>query len=254
MISCQSDFNGSKIAAAARKGGAKSLYQASAFLMKVARQKIQYRKKTISRPGAPPFQHTKGKNSFRHTIQFAVNRKDLTAYVGPQKVSNTVGKDVPHTLEFGGITAPATNPTWYQIRKPWETGKLDSTSDIAAWLLKEKVGPLFAAGSESGVVNQYFSGKARYSRRQISSMKKSRPDQWIFRNIQKRKNLGTKKTVYYVMLPITTQTQARKAAENIVKFYGYPKIKAHKIAPRPFMEPSLSQSKNSLARFFENSI
>lgn len=253
MIECKTQFDGAKIRAAADKGGLAGLYRAAGLLMKIARQKIKYRSRKVSSPGAPPYQHSKGKQSFRHTIQFAVNRQDLSAYVGPQKVSGKVGKDVPRTLEFGGMTGPAANPTWYKVDGVPKSG-LDTTSGIAAWLLKEGYGPLFMAGSESGVVNQYFSGRGRYSRRQIADTKKQKPDQWIFRNIQKRKNPGTKKTVYYVTVPIKSPKQAQQAAENIVKHYGYARIKPHYISPRPFMEPSLQDSKNDLAKFFANNI
>lgn len=252
MIEAKAKFDGAKISAAAQKGGIAGLYKSAAFLMKVARQKIQYRRHKISTPGTPPYQHSKGRHSFKHTIQFAVDRQQMTAYVGPQKVSGKVGKDVPKTLEFGGMTGPAPNPTWYQTDNV--PAGLDSVSAIASWLLKEKYGPLFIAGSESGVVNQYFRGRGRYSRKQIADSKKRKPDQWIFRNIQKRKNPGTKKTVYYITVPIRTMKQAQKAAENIVEHYGFPNIKAHYVSPRPFMGPTLDDSKNSLAQFFAKTI
>ena len=253
MIQCKASFDGAKIRAAADKGGIEGLYKSAALLMKVARQRIQFRRRTISTPGNPPYQHTKGKSSFRHTIQFAVDRRNLTAYVGPQKVSGKVGKDVPKTLEFGGMTGPAANPTWYKTDGVPKSG-LDSTSAIATWLLKEGYGPLFMAGSESGVVNQYFRGRGRYSRKQIADSKKRKPDQWIFRNIQKRRNPGTKKTVYYITVPIRTTRQAAQAAENIVRHYGFARIRPHYVSPRPFMGPSLQDSRNSLAKFFANTM
>ena len=253
MIECRAKFDGAKIRAAADKGSLEGLYRSAGLLMRIARQRIQFRRRTISTPGNPPYQHTKGKSSFRHTIQFAVDRQNLTAYVGPQKVSGKVGKDVPKTLEFGGMTGPAANPTWYKTDGVPKSG-LDSTSAIATWLLKEGYGPLFMAGSESGVVNQYFRGRGRYSRKQIADSKKRKPDQWIFRNIQKRRNPGTKKTVYYITVPIRTTRQAEQAAENIVRHYGFARIRPHYVSPRPFMGPSLQDSRNSLAKFFANTM
>ena len=253
MIECRAKFDGAKIRAAADKGSLEGLYRSAGLLMRIARQRIQFRRRTISTPGNPPYQHTKGKSSFRHTIQFAVDRQNLTAYVGPQKVSGKVGKDVPKTLEFGGMTGPAANPTWYKTDGVPKSG-LDTKSGIAAWLLKEGYGPLFMAGSESGVVNQYFRGRGRYSRKQIADNKKRKPDQWIFRNIQKRRNPGTKKTVYYITVPIRTTRQAEQAAENIVRHYGFAQIRPHYVSPRPFMGPSLQDSRNSLAKFFANTM
>ena len=253
MIKCETTFDDKKIRAAVRRGSKEALYKSAGLLMRTARQKIKYRRKTISQPGNPPFQHSHGGNSFRHSIRFAVDLPNLTAYIGPQKEENRKGKNVPHTLEFGGITNPAANPNWYQVNGVPKSG-LDTVSGIAAWLLKQGFGPLFMAGSESGVVNQYFSGRARYSRKQIAAAKKQNPGQWIFRNIQKRKNQGTKKTVYYITVPIRTMKQAQQAAENIVKHYGYARIKSHFVAPRPFMGPTLQESQNQLAKFFGNTI
>ena len=258
MIECRAKFDGAKIGAAATKGGLEGLYRSAGLLMKVARQRIQYRRRKISSPGAPPYQHTKGKSSFRHTIQFAVDRQNMTAYVGPQKVSNRVGKDVPRTLEFGGMTGPAANPTWYQVDGVPKSG-LDSKAAIATWLLNKGVGPLFMAGSESGAMNQVAQAKGvkKYSRQRIAAARSQRPDHWLFRNLLKRKiprDGGRSQTVYYYLLPISTQKQAARAAENIVKYFGVAQIKPHYVSPRPFMGPSLKESRNSLARFFANTV
>ena len=53
MIECKTKFDGAKIRAAADKGGIEGLYKSAALLMKVARQKIRYRRRKISSPGAP---------------------------------------------------------------------------------------------------------------------------------------------------------------------------------------------------------
>ena len=250
-LECRTRFDGAKITDAAKRAGLTGLYRSAGLLMKIARQKIKFRRRKISSSGSPPYQHSRGRNSFRHTIQFAVDRQNLAAYIGPQKVAGKVGKDVPRTLEFGGMTGPAPNPTWYQT--DGVPKNLNSVSAIAAWLLREGFGPLFMAGSESGVINQYFSGRGKkYSRRRISESRKAKPDQWIFRHIQRRKNPGTRKTVFYVTVPIRSQKQATQAAENIVKFYGMPNIKPHYVAARPFMGPSLQEAKNHLAEFFAN--
>lgn len=252
-LECRTRFDGAKITDAAKRAGLTGLYRSAGLLMKIARQKIKYRRRTISKPGASPFQHSKGRQSFRHSIRFAIDRQNLAAYIGPQKIAGKVGKNVPHTLEFGGMTGPAPNPTWYKT--DGVPRGMNSESAIAAWLMREGYGPLFMAGSESGVVNQYFSSRGKkYSRQRIAESKKAKPDQWIFRNIQRRKNPGTKKTVFYITVPIRSTKQAIQAAKNIVKFYGMPNIKPHYVSPRPFMGPSLQDSRNHLAEFFANTI
>lgn len=240
MIECRANFDGAKISAAAQKGGIEGLFRSAAFLMRVARQKIKFRRRKISQPGEPPFQHSHGQQSFRHSIQFAVDKQHMTAYVGPQKISGKAGKNVPRTLEFGGMTGPAANPTWYKTNGV--PNGLDNVSAIAAWLMKEGFGPLFMAGSESAVISQANHGKAPGNKNELS------------RHIQKRTNPGTKKTVYYMPVPIRTMKQATQAAENIVRNFGLPKIKSHYISPRPFMGPTLENSRNSLAQFFSKTI
>ena len=178
MIECRANFEGAKISAAAQKGGLAGLFKSAAFLMRVARQKIRFRRRKVSQPGEPPFQHSHGQQSFRHTIQFAVDKQAMTAYIGPQKVSGKVGKDVPRTLEFGGMTGPAANPTWYKT--DGVPAGLDNVSAIAAWLMKEGYGPLFMAGSESAVINQASRGKGPGKNSDLA------------RHIQKRTNPGTK--------------------------------------------------------------
>ena len=258
-IDCKTDFSGKdKVFEAAHRGGVKGLYRAAAFLMRCAQRKIKYRKHKSSAPGNPPFQHGQGKTSFRHLVQFAVDEKNAAAYIGPRKIYGKKGNDVPHVLEFGGMTSPAANPLWYQTEVPQN---VKTQADIANWLLEsQKYGPLFMAGSESGVVNQYFQGRGKYSRRKIAESKKTKPDQWIFQNIQKRNvksEKGGKKSsrrVYYITVKIRSMAQAAKAAANIVKFFGLPVIKPRKIAPRPFMGPSLQESQNNLAKFFAKTL
>ena len=248
MIEAKTEFHGQKIQAKANKGGLAGLYKSAASLMRVARQKIRFRKNKSSIPGQPPFQHSKGGNSFKHTIQFAIDKENLTAYIGPQKVSDRRGKDVPRTLEFGGMTSPSANPNWYQVNNVPEG--MNNVSAIASWLLKQGYGPIFMAGSESGVINQAAAGRARYSRARISAERKVNSNHKLFQYIRRRKIKGTNKTVFYMPFPIKTFRQARRAAENIVQYYGMPTIKPRHIAPRPFMAPTLSESKNSLAKYF----
>lgn len=258
MISCNIKFDGAKIEKGARKGGIAGLYKSAALLMHKARQKIRFRKRSISRPGSPPFQHSRGRNSFRHTIQFAIDKPNLTAYVGPQKISQAVGLNVPRTLEFGGMTGPAVNPSWYQVHGLPKNG-LNSKSDIAQWLMLEGFGPLFMAGSESGVMNQVAAsqGAKKYSRAKIAASRSANANHWMFRDLKKRKipqDGRQAKTVFYYLLPIRTMRQATRAADNIVKHYGLPKLKPHYVAPRPFMAPTMRESQNQMAKFFANSI
>lgn len=236
-LSCRTEFNRSDVESAARKGGLKGLYRAAALLMRKARQKIRFRKNKASTPGNPPFQHSKGPNSFRHSIRFAVDRENLAAYVGPQKVYGKKGKNVPRTLEFGGITSPAPNPAWFQTRNV--PAGLDSEESVASWLLQKGSGPLFMARSEAAVINQAGGNVS------------------IAKHIQQRKirmNGKRTRTVYYAYLPIRTPKQAKKAARNIVQNFGLPNIRPHRIAPRPFMGPTLQESRNSLAQHFQNTV
>ena len=251
MSSCRIEFYREKIVDAARNGSNKGLYQASAALMRMARQKIRFRKRKISKPGNPPYKHSTGSQSFSHSIRFAVDRPQLTAYVGPQKLTGKKGKNVPSILEFGGPTAPAANPAWYKVDGVPKTG-LNSVAAISTWLLSEGYGPLFAANSESGVINQVARrrGAKPYSRRRIAAEKKSDPRHALFRSIQRRKNLETKKTIYYITVPLRSKRQADIAAANVVRHYNYPRIRAHYIARRPYMGPTLQEAQNALAKFF----
>ena len=157
-IDCKTDFSGKdKVFEAAHRGGVKGLYRAAAFLMRCAQRKIKYRKHKSSAPGNPPFQHGKGKTSFRHLVQFAVDEKNAAAYIGPRKIYGKKGNDVPHVLEFGGMTSPAANPLWYQTEVPQN---VKTQADIANWLLEsQKYGPLFMAGSEFSGTREIFQKK-----------------------------------------------------------------------------------------------
>ena len=81
-----------------------ALKRAQAYLRGAAKRKIRRRKKGHSKPGQPPFAHSK---TFKQSIQFQVNKKDLEQYVGPERIIayslNPDKKPVPATLEKGGI-------------------------------------------------------------------------------------------------------------------------------------------------------
>lgn len=258
MISCITKFDGSKLLSAAKKAEIDTLYKAAGLLMRRARDKIRFRKHKTSAAGAPPFQHTKGKHSFRHSIRFAVDEPALTAYVGPQKETMFYGKDVPRTLEFGGMGGTSPDPRWYQIHR-MPKGGMRSKADVAAWLMLEGVGPLYMAGSESGLMNQVAAshGAKKYSRAKIAASRAANANHWMFRDLKKRSipQEGKRaKKVFYYILPIRSMRQAQKAADNIVQYFGLPHFKPRYVKARPFMGPSMKESRNQLAQYLANTI
>ena len=163
-------FDAARLRGMVERANAKAMYRAAGFLMRVAQQKIRYRKFGVSsEPGSPPYKHTHGQQSFSHAIKFIVEDHGASAVIGPtRKPNGTVsafGGTVPHTLEFGGVTQKGTAASWY--RSDVTAAGLRTEDGIAAWLLHEGWGPVFAGTSEAGVVNQILrsEGEARMSRR-----------------------------------------------------------------------------------------
>lgn len=232
-ISVKNDIKPARMKKAARKGSLKALTRAAAYVRAVAKRKIRTRKKKASKPGQPPFDH----RMFKQSIRFSVSEKDLTAHIGPQRISKPENLDgpVPHTLEFGGIAADSPNRAWFVKKAP----KMTSISQVADYFQAVKFGPLFMANSPAEVVNQARKGH--------------NAGDWQNR-IRKRKNEISGKTVFFLSVPIRSRRMAIRAAKNVVQEFGFPTTSRAVIAPRPFMGPSLEESKSTIAQFWKNTI
>ena len=237
--------------------------RASAFLMRVAQRKIRYRKSGVSsRPGSPPFKHSTGPQSFSHAIKFIVEDHGASAVIGPTRKPNgtisAFGGTVPSTLEFGGVSQKGTASSWY--RSDVAARGLNTESAIADWLLSEGWGPVFAGTSETSVVNAIIQSEEghKVSRREIARRKKEDPRARIFRYIHSRKLWKGKsrsegiRRVYLADFTIRTPHQARKAAANIVRHFGYPMIGPFRVAARPFMGPTMQEHLADLPRFWRD--
>ena len=241
-----------------------AMRRASAFLMRVAQRKIRYRRYgTVSKKGDPPFKHTTGQQSFSHAIKFLVEDHGASAVIGPtRKPNGTIGAfggTVPNTLEFGGYTPKGwTAGGWY--RGDVAAAGLRTESAIADWALRVGFGPIFAGENETSVINQiaqYDEGR-QLTRREISRRRKADPRARIFRDIYKRdlwkgktKEEGIRR-VYLADFSVRTPHQARKAAANIVKFFGVPKVGPFEVAARPFMGPTLQEHLADLSGFWRD--
>ena len=239
-----------------------AMYRASAFLMRVAQRKIRYRRYGSSAPGSPPFKHSHGQQSFSHAIKFLVEDHGASAVIGPTRKPNgtlsAFGGTVPNTLEFGGVSQKGTAAGWY--RHDITASGLTSESAIAGWLMSEGWGPVFAGTSETSVVNSIIQSEEghKVSRREVARRKKEDPRARVFRYIHRRKLWKGKtksegvRRVYLADFTIRTPHQARKAAANIVKFFGYPKIGPFRVAARPFMGPTLQEHLADLSGFWRD--
>ena len=228
-----------KLTTIVKGGSRKAMYRASALLMRMARQKIRYRSyRRASEPGMPPFKHRTGANSFSHSILFGVDASATTAVIGPQKEmkpDNPSGP-VPHTLEFGGRTREGKNAMWFSGKAP---GGISSESQVASFLKSQGYGPIFMntnQGAVSAKAGKNSSGKIR---------KKRAPD-------FSRKSNGSYRMVYYFNVKLRSDRQARKAARNVVKYFGYPAISASSIAARPFMGPTLRENEGKIRPFWKD--
>ena len=235
---CKTEINTSALQTMVAKASRKAMFRAAGFAMTVARRKIRYRSyKMASAPGSAPFKHKNGPNSFSHSIRFAVDPAGTTAVIGPQrepaKPANASGP-VPHTLEFGGMTRAGKNIMWFNRTAP-ET--LRTESSVADFLRSRKYVPLFMAESSGAVARA--AGTTRYIRR------KKAPDFG-------RTGSGQYKMVYYLSIKARSDRQARRAAKNVIKYFGYPGVAASVIAPRPFMGPTLSEHEGKILSFWQN--
>ena len=218
----------------------RSMYKASALAMRMARQKIRFRSyKISSRPGAPPFKHTKGSGSFSHSIRFYVDGAGTTAVIGPQKEGSRVNPSgpIPKTLEFGGRVSKRPNTMWFQKRNvPWG---IKSRSELVSFIRRQGHGPLYMATRPSAL-------RARLGNRPLSV--KRAP------NFKRSGDSHSYNMVYYLNARITSNKQADMAAGNIIRHFGYPSTAAATIAPRPFMGPTLRENEKKILSFWQNCI
>ena len=237
-VDVQTGFEENQLRTVVGAASRKSMYKASAFAMKMARQKIRYRSyKVSSRPGSPPYKHGRGNRSFSHSIRFFVDGAGTTAVIGPQKEGSKVNPSgpIPKTLEFGGKTSRRPNTMWFSRRNvPWGA---KSRGEITAWVLKQKYGPLYMSNRLSALRNKL--GNRTLNMRRAPDLSGAR---------------GSYKVVHYLTARITTVRQANKAAENIIRHFGYPSVAASTIAPRPFMGPTLRENQTKILSFWQSII
>jgi len=239
MMTAKVSIDTRSLQAAVADGSKRALYRASGLLMQIARRKIRYRSyRKASLPGRPPFKHRTGANSFSHSIRFGVEPSGTTAVIGPQRENKPMnpGGPVPRTLEFGGRTRAGKNMFWFNSRAP--EGIRDE-GQVAAFLQSRGFGPLFMGASQGAVEKQAGQGSGEKIR------KKRAPD-------MKRKADGSYRLVYYLSVKLRSARQARRAAKNVVKFFGFPGIASSSIAPRPFMGPTLRENYGKILPHWRN--
>lgn len=239
MMTATVSMDTRELQAVVADGSKRALYRASGLLMQIARRKIRYRSyRKASLPGRPPFKHRTGANSFSHSIRFGVEPSGATAVIGPQRENKPTnpGGPVPRTLEFGGRTRAGKNSFWFSRRAP---EGISSESQVAAYLQNQGYGPLFMGASPGAVEKQAGQGSGEKIR------KKRAPD-------MKRSSDGSYKMIYYLSVKLRSARQARRAAKNVVKFFGFPGIASSSIAPRPFMGPTLRENYGKILPHWRN--
>lgn len=237
---CSVKFKPNALVKPVQRGGNKALKKAAAYVRGVARRKVKRRKHKSSAPGQPPFDHGHLKSS----ILFAVDNQNIAAYVGPQRTIgrvNAQGEIAPAVLEFGGMSRPGSNPAW--IRKKG-TEKITDRNKVISYFQKAGYGPVFMGNSVSSVASAANRGK---------KLNKDADPKWKSK-IRKKYSTFLKKNIFYLDLPLKSSAMVHRAADNAIKFFGYPAVPSSKIAPRPFMGPSLEDSKSFIAQCFRNSI
>lgn len=225
---------------AVERGAKKALTRAAAHVRGVARRKIVKRKNKKSAPGHAPYDHGHLKNS----VVFAVDTHNIAAYVGPRRTlgrKNAAGEIAPQILEFGGMSASGTNSSW--IRKKG-VSKFTDKNSVAAYFRQIGYGPVFMARS---------SAKVKADANRGVKTKRDASPKWHDK-IRNKYSTLLKKKVFYLDLKIRSDKMARKAADNAVRYFGYPAVPATRIAPRPYMGPSLKDSKTFIAQCFRNSM
>lgn len=105
------EIRAKKMLKEADRANVRALFKISAFTARTARRSMRKRKRA-SAPGQPPSAHSGDRYGrgelLRQLMEFSVDRKRLTAVIGPRKIrSKTLGKvrarkPVPNLHEFGG--------------------------------------------------------------------------------------------------------------------------------------------------------
>lgn len=228
-----------RIQKAAHRGAVGSLARASGYLRTTIKRTIRYRKRKESKPGQPPFDH----GTFRKSIRFNMDRKNLISHIGPARLvdrqQNPDGKLAPETLEFGGV-ATRKQTRWFTKNPP----EMKTMSQVTTFFMHQGYGPIHAGDSPSQVMDRAQDNMwwdADHSK------------QTSFKKIRSRKRADGK-TFFYLSLPLRTTRMAARAARTVVKFFGFPTPEKIKVAPRPYLAPGLDKAKSRLSGFFVNSL
>lgn len=248
-MSAFANFNGEKLNRIAAKGALKAIVKSAAYIRGIAKRKVKRRKHASSPAGSPPYAHT---GVFKASILYGIDRNNLTAYIGPQKLqegrTNYSGKTIPHILEYGGDAALGMNANWIHKRAPRGLKDLQS---IASYFQNLGKGPL-AWGNTPAEVDQK-AGKQELAA--AGERRSTKTGKIKFKIHPKRYSPMKRKKVYLGYIRISSDKQAKKVAKTVVDVFGWPATnKKIPIAPRPLMGPSLEDSKASLAHFFASSI
>ena len=192
-----------------------ALKRAQAYLRGAAKRKIRRRKKGHSKPGQPPFAHSK---TFKQSIQFQVNKKDLEQYVGPERIIayslNPDKKPVPATLEKGGIVRTSSRSRLYNTQKYSSAGEYFRKSGFVTVRYRTSAGEKMS----------------KYYRKKFSPK--------LNRN------------VYLLWVPLRSEKQLRRGEEIQETLFGSQHAGTVKQAPRPYMVPALTQTQQKIRSFF----
>lgn len=122
QVRWQSLFREAEIVKRERRRTQKLLYRVGNYARKTARSLIR-RRKNSAKPGKPPTNWT---GLLKKEIAFHVLKQKDTVVIGPRKLEKGAGTEVPHVLEFGGVThvskPPPNQPRagffWQNLSKP----------------------------------------------------------------------------------------------------------------------------------------
>lgn len=229
-----------KLEESARRGAVNSLAKASSFLRTTIMRGIRYRKNKESKPGQAPFDH----GTFRKSVRFSLDRKNLLSYVGPARLINRAqnpdGKLAPETLEFGG-TASIKSKKWFVKNPP----HMETLGQVSSFFMTRGFGPMYM-GTHPGMVmdqaqdNSWWDAEKSnqtYLKRAIRSARKA-----------------DGKSIYFLSLPMKSTRMAARAARLVVEHFGFPSAQKTTVLPRPYLSPGLDKAKSKLAGFFVNSL
>ena len=113
-----------KLDQATRRGNTAALRRSSAYIRKVARNRIRKRKNydAASAPGQSPYTHGEGR-FFKNSIVFSVEGN--SAYIGPAafSASDSRRKIIGAVHEFGGVYSPKVGSRRKRKATDWNTAK-----------------------------------------------------------------------------------------------------------------------------------